>query len=95
MSLVGNFLEELIFRGFLQGYFEKHMSTMRAALISGGMFAAAHIYLASTVTDLGWPLLVFVLVEGLACALIYRKFGLISSALTHGTAIFILAGGLF
>ncbi len=94
MALVGNFLEELLFRGFLQGYFEEHMSGVRAAVLSGLLFAAAHIFLATTVTDLGWPVLLFVTVEGLACAFIYRSFGLVASTLTHGVAIFVLASGL-
>lgn len=94
MSLAGNFLEELVFRGFLQSYFEKHMASIRAAILSGLMFAAAHVFLASTVTNLGWPLLAFVIIEGLACAFVYRRFGLISASLTHGTAIFALSCGV-
>lgn len=94
MALVGNLLEELLFRGYLQSFFEKHTTALRAALISGVTFAAAHTYLASTVTDLGWPLLAFVLLEGLTCAFIYLRCGLVASALTHGLAIFILASGL-
>lgn len=94
MAFAGNFLEELIFRGFLQSYFAKHMANIRAALLSGVTFAAAHVFLASTVTDLGWPILLFVAIEGMVCAFIYRSFGLISATLVHGTAIFLLAAGL-
>jgi len=94
MALAGNLLEELIFRGFYQSYLEKHVANVRAAVISGLTFAAAHVFLASTVTNLGWPILVFVVVEGLACAFIYRRYGLIAAALTHGIAIFVLASGL-
>ena len=93
MALAGNLLEELIFRGFYQSYLEKHMAGMRAVITSGLTFAAAHVFLASTVTDLGWPILVFVTIEGLACAFVYRHYGLIAAALTHGIAIFVLAGG--
>ena len=94
MSLAGNFLEELLFRGFLQSHLANQMDGTRAAIISGLMFAVAHVFLASTVTNLGWPLLVFVIIEGLACAFVYKRFGLVSAALTHGTAIFLLASGL-
>lgn len=94
MAILGNLLEEVIFRGFLQSYFEKHMTGVRAAVLSGLMFAVAHIFLATTVTDLGWPLLAFVLLEGLVCAFIYRKHGLVGAALAHGIAIFILAAGI-
>ncbi len=95
MSFAGNFLEELIFRGFLQGHLEKQMKQTRVAIISGLTFAAAHIFLASTVTNLGWPLIVFVLAEGLVCAFVYKKYGLISASIVHGTAIFLLAAGIF
>lgn len=95
MAFAGNFLEELIFRGFLQSHFEKLTGSVRAAVLSGLMFAVAHIFLASTVTNLGWPLLVFVTLEGLVCAFVYRKYGLISASIVHGLAIFILASGLF
>ncbi|HRN29029.1 MAG TPA: CPBP family intramembrane metalloprotease [Terrimesophilobacter sp.] len=94
MALAGNFVEELLFRGFLQSHFEGSMSSVRAAVLSGLLFAVAHIFLATTVTDLGWPVLLFVTVEGLACAFIYRRFGLVASTLTHGLAIFFLASGL-
>lgn len=94
MAFAGNFLEELIFRGFLQSYFAKHMASIRAALLSGITFAAAHVFLASTVTDLGWPILLFVAIEGIVCAFIYRSYGLISAAIAHGAAIFLLASGL-
>lgn len=95
MAFAGNFLEELIFRGFLQSHFEKITSSIRAAVLSGLMFAVAHVFLASTVTNLGWPLLVFVAIEGLVCAFVYRKCGLISASTVHGLAIFMLASGLF
>lgn len=72
-ALAGNFLEELIFRGFLQSYLAKYMQSIRAAVISGLTFAAAHVFLASTVTNIGWPLLAFVTIEGLACAFVYRR----------------------
>jgi len=93
-AFAGNFLEELLFRGFLQSYFSKHMKSLRAAIISGLMFAAAHIFLASAVTNLGWPILVFVSIEGLVCAFVYRKYGLVSAAIVHGLVIFLLAAGL-
>lgn len=95
MAMAGNFLEELVFRGFYQSYLAKQMSGTRAAVISGVTFAAAHVFLASTVTSLGWPLLIFVLAEGIACAFVYKKYGLISATIAHGLAIFLLASGLF
>lgn len=94
MTLAGNFLEELIFRGFLQSYLAKHMSSVREVMISALMFATAHTFLATTVTNIGWPLLLFVTFEGLVCALVYKKYGLISSGLAHGLAIFLVASAM-
>ena len=67
---------------------------MRAAVLSGLLFAACHVFLASTVTDVGPPLLAFALYEGLICAFLRMREGVIAAALAHGTAIFLLASGL-
>ena len=64
---------------------------MRAALISGVAFAACHAFLALSVTQLGWPVLLFTLLEGLACALVRMRYGVLPAALAHGTAILLIA----
>ena len=61
-----NALEEVLFRGYLQGYLEQQVTPLRAALISGVAFAACHTFLALSVTQLGWPVLLFTVIEGLA-----------------------------
>ncbi len=94
MALCGNFLEETLFRGFFQGYMEEIAGPVRAALLSGAFFAACHIFLAVTVTAVGWPLLAFTLYEGLIASFIRMRFGLIASTLTHGGAIFLIASGI-
>ncbi|AHL33474.1 abortive phage infection protein [Pseudomonas brassicacearum] len=86
-----NALEEVLLRGFLQGYFEQHVSALRAALISAMTFSALHAFLALTVTQLGWPILLFTLIEGLACGLIRMRYGVAASTATHGTAILLMA----
>ncbi|MCP2052762.1 UNVERIFIED_ORG: membrane protease YdiL (CAAX protease family) [Pseudomonas fluorescens] len=86
-----NALEEVLFRGFLQGYLEQQVSPLRAALISGVAFAACHGFLALSVTQLGWPVLLFTLIEGLACALVRMRYGVLPAALAHGTAILLIA----
>lgn len=86
-----NALEEVLFRGFLQGYLEQHMSALRAAMMSGVAFAACHTFLALSVTQLGWPILAFTLIEGLVCALVRMRYGVVASTLTHGTAIVLIA----
>lgn len=94
MSLVGNFMEEVLFRGYLQGYFQKSMENWRAIILSGLFFSAGHIFLASTITDLGVAILLFTLYEGLTCAFVRMKYGILSSTLTHGLTIFVLSSGL-
>lgn len=86
-----NALEEVLFRGFLQGYLEQHVSALRAALISATAFSACHGFLALSVTQLGWPVLLFTLIEGLACGLVRMRYGVVASTATHGTAILLIA----
>lgn len=59
------------------------------------LFAACHAFLATTVTDVGWPLLAFTLWEGLICAFLRLRWGVIPAAIAHGLAIFLLSSGLF
>ncbi|HLS15072.1 MAG TPA: CPBP family intramembrane glutamic endopeptidase [Beutenbergiaceae bacterium] len=94
MALAGNLGEEVFFRGFLQGRLEQAMSAVRAALLSGVIFAACHAYLATTVTDVGWPLLAFTLWEGLICGFLRLWRGVIPAVIAHGLAIFLLSSAL-
>lgn len=87
----GNLLEEVLFRGYLQGRLETYVTPVRAALLSGLIFAACHSYLAITVTDAGWPILAFTAVEGIACGFVRMRYGIWAAALTHGTAILLVA----
>lgn len=95
MAFAGNFLEETLFRGFFQGIMETHTGSVRAALASGVMFAAGHVFLAVTLTSIGWPILIFTLYEGTVAALVRMRFGLAAATLTHGGAIFLLASGIY
>ncbi|MBP2436071.1 CPBP family intramembrane glutamic endopeptidase [Microbacterium amylolyticum] len=94
LALSGNLGEEVIFRGFLQGRLEQTMTPLRSALLSGVLFAACHAYLATTVTTVGWPLMLFTLYEGLICAFLRMRRGVIPATLAHGSGIFLLASGL-
>ncbi|MCC5895191.1 MAG: CPBP family intramembrane metalloprotease [Alkalibacterium sp.] len=94
LTIFGNFMEEVLFRGYLQGYFETITSPWRAVLLSGLFFSIGHIFLAITVTDIGMMILIFTLYEGLICACVRLKHGIIAATLTHGLAIFILASGI-
>lgn len=95
-AFLGNLYEEVLFRGYLQGYLETEgsMSPLRAALASGTAFGLGHIFLALTVTSIGWPLLIFALYEGIVAALVRMKYGVVPATLTHGLAIFTLASGI-
>jgi membrane protease YdiL (CAAX protease family) len=93
-ALLGNFLEEALFRGYFQGYMEKHTGAFRAAALSAMMFCLGHIFLASTVTDIGLPLLLFTLWEGMIAALVQMRYGLIPATAAHGGAIFLIASGI-
>jgi uncharacterized protein len=92
LGLSGNLLEELLFRGYLHPWLEKSgLSGFRAALSSGLLFGLCHVFLAYTVTTVGWPLVVFATWEGILCGFIHRKYGLAPAVLTHGLAVSLLA----
>ena len=96
VALLGNLYEETLFRGFFQGYLEKVMEVpaVRAAILSGVAFAFCHVFLALTVTNVGYPLLAFALYEGVIAGLVRMRAGTIPATITHGGAIFILSSGL-
>nr|WP_218172359.1 CPBP family intramembrane glutamic endopeptidase [Pseudomonas sp. F8002] len=91
LAYCANALEEVLFRGFLQGYLEQHVTPLRAALLSGLAFAACHSFLSLSVTQLGWPVLAFTLIEGLACGLVRMRYGVVAATATHGTTILLIA----
>lgn len=93
-SLFGNLLEETLFRGYVLGILKKNQRLMVASINTGVIFAFCHIFLAITVTDIGFPILLFTLWEGVIAGLIGGKYGIIPAAITHGGAIFILSSGL-
>ena len=95
MTFFGNFLEEILFRGLFYGHMERLSTPLRAALLSGVLFAFAHVFLAFTVTDVGLPLLIFCLWEGTICGLVRMRWGLVAATLAHGGAIFLLSAGLW
>ncbi len=96
ITMGGNLYEEVLFRGYLQGYLESGGETsLRAALTSGVAFAFGHVFLALTVTSVGWPLLLFALYEGIVAGFVRMRGGVIPSTVTHGMAIFFLSSGLF
>lgn len=96
LAFGGNLLEEVLFRGLLQGYLAGPLGydPVRTVLLSGLLFASGHVFLASTVTDLGWPILAFTLAEGLACAWVRLRHGVLAATVTHGVVILVLASGI-
>ncbi len=94
LCLLGNFLEEALFRGWFQGLLARDAPPRRAALSSALFFAFFHVFLALTVTGLGWPIIAFTFYEGLIAAFVCMRLGLVAATLSHGVAIFLLAAGL-
>lgn len=96
IAIFANFMEEMLFRGFTQGYLNQDVGlpAWRSILISGLIFPFCHIFLALTVTNVGMNLLIFALYEGIICAFLNHKFGLITATITHGGAIFLLSSGI-
>ncbi|BBG04757.1 MULTISPECIES: CPBP family intramembrane glutamic endopeptidase [Pseudonocardia] len=96
LAFGGNLLEEVLFRGLLQGYLSGPLGypPVRTILLSGLFFAAGHTFLATTVTGLGWPVLAFTTAEGVLCAWVRHRHGVLAATVTHGTVILVLASGL-
>jgi CAAX protease family protein len=94
-ALLGNLLEEALFRGYVLGVLAQRMTPILAGIASGVVFSFCHIYLAATVTSVGLPVLVFTLWEGVIAGIVGAKCGVAFSTMTHGGAIFLLASGLF
>ena len=93
-AYAGNALEEVLFRGMLQGQLQRHTGAQRAALGSACAFAASHGYLAFVVTGVGWPIVLFTFVEGFICAQVRLRFGTWPAAATHGTVILLIGSQL-
>lgn len=96
ISLLGNFLEEILFRGYLQDILLRNgVGLRRTILISGLTFSLCHVFLAFTVTNTGTPILIFTAWEGLICAFLASRFGLASAVLAHGLGIFWISTAIF
>lgn len=94
MAAFGNLTEDVLMRGYVQGYLRTLYSPLRAAFGSALFYAVGHVFLATTVTNLGAPIIVLALYDGLVCALVRMKSGIIPAAISHGMAICVLATGL-
>jgi membrane protease YdiL (CAAX protease family) len=93
LALVGNLLEELLFRGYVQGLLEQRTTPDNAALLSGLAFGACHLELLIVSSHVGVPFIIFVFWEGLVAAAARRRSGLIASTVAHGLAIFAIGAG--
>lgn len=78
----------------VEGYVEKYVTPIKAAILSGVLFGFGHSFLAITVTNIGLPILLFATYEGIVAGFVRMKYGLIGATLTHGLAIFLLASGV-
>ncbi len=93
-ALSGNLLEELLFRGYVYNLLKRRDADLKAGVMSGFIFALCHVFLATTVTSIGVPLLLFTVWEGVICGIVGGKYGVLPAAAVHGGAIFVLASGL-
>lgn len=93
-AILGNLFEETLSRGYVYGYLAQRMAPIKAAISSGAVFAFCHIFLATTVTAIGYPMLVFALWEGIIAGIVRAKAGVVPATLAHGGAIFLLSSGL-
>lgn len=92
LSLSANCLEEFLFRGYLVTYLEeKDFTGFKAGLTSALLFSFCHSNLSANVTTVGVPILVFTLFEGLICAFLSARMGLLSAILAHGLGIFLIS----
>lgn len=96
LALTGNFYEEVLFRGYIQGWMEKKrgFAPLKSALFSGIFFSFGHLFLSYNVTGTGSPLLVFTLWEGTLAGVVRSRWGVLPAVLTHGLAVFIMTSGL-
>jgi len=94
LAMMGNFLEEILFRGYLQGYLENSVGAKHAAVLSGFFFSVAHASLATIITSFPIAILGFTLYEGLIAAFVRRKYGVVPATIAHGGAIFLIASGI-
>lgn len=94
-ALMGNLLEELLFRGYVYNLLRKKDPDLRAGVATGFVFCLCHVFLATTVTPVGAPLLLFTLWEGVICGIVGARYGVLPATLVHGGGIFVLASGVW
>jgi hypothetical protein len=92
VTMLGNVLEEVLFRGHLHGVLRGlGVSQGRLVLLSGGAFMICHAHLAAVTTAIGWPVLVFTFYEGVICAWLRERAGLLAASVAHGLGVFLIA----
>lgn len=94
IAIFGNLTEDVLVRGYFQGWVATVASPVRAAIASGLFYALGHVFIATQIMHGAWPILVFALFDGLVCAFVRMKAGLLPAAVSHGMGIAVLATGL-
>lgn len=81
-------MEEIIFRGFLYGFFRRIMRIRTAAVLTGVIFAILH--------PQGWVALPYLTILGMGLAILreYRP-GILAPMVTHGIVNALAAGGAY
>jgi membrane protease YdiL (CAAX protease family) len=102
VAAFGNLTEDVLVRGYFQGFLATVVKPWHAAVGAGVFFALCHVFLAGEIVTvfpvpglhLGVPVLLYALIDGLVCAFVRLKAGLLPAAVSHGMAVFVLATGL-
>lgn len=102
VAAFGNLTEDVLVRGYFQGFLMTLLKPWQAAVGAGVFFSFCHIFLAIELITvfpvpglhLGIPVMLYALIDGLVCAFVRLKAGLLPAAVSHGMAVFVLATGL-
>lgn len=85
--LVGKSLEELIFRGYLQGYFERIFTPLKAVLIATAIYSLLHFMMLVIIGEHYWLALLQSIYIGIVCSGLRYRYGILASALANALAI--------
>jgi len=91
VTILGNLLEEFLFRGYILGYLKRQYSEIKAGILSGIAFSFCHLYLATVLHNNSLPIILFTLWEGIIVGTVGSHFGVIPATISHGFSIFVLS----
>ena len=90
---IGSLLEELLFRGMVQGLLEPAMGVHGSIAPSALLYTLAHGFVASAVSDMGLPVYAFSLWLGLVLGKLRAERGTAPCVLAHALVLVVLSMG--